>query len=328
MLTPMMVQYLVGLCCLQHDPEAINIILGDMVYDSAANKKRDVDVTITINDASGIIAAFKAAEVKAEGKPLDVADVEQLCMKFSDMPDITHKSIFSSSGYTDGAQNKAKVHSVDLYTLMPSDKPIGEVGALISSYGSKLLYWENHRHTLTIPSNSKQLDFAPDTPVFNGSGKEHKKYPNMEAFINGTMMRSTEILCTQEPAMTILQTFMFGPSLHCSDFLVGPIWPHTHTLDVTGDKVFLMIENKLSRIDGVTISGDLQWRSRMINPEFFVLRNVFDQKVFAGVTIASHSVDNESMWAMVYTESKHEIGIHPIIIPEKHRNIIRMLKIK
>ena len=70
MLTPMMVQYLVGLCHFLHNPDAIDITLGDMVYDPAAGKNRDVDVTITIANESGIIEAFKAVEVKAENKPL------------------------------------------------------------------------------------------------------------------------------------------------------------------------------------------------------------------------------------------------------------------
>ena len=47
MFTPMVVQYLVGLCCLNHDPTAVEIILGDMVYDEAAQKPRDVDVTVS-----------------------------------------------------------------------------------------------------------------------------------------------------------------------------------------------------------------------------------------------------------------------------------------
>lgn len=50
MLTPMMIQYLVGLCCLRHDPDAVEITLGDMVYDHVAEKDRDVDITITFKD--------------------------------------------------------------------------------------------------------------------------------------------------------------------------------------------------------------------------------------------------------------------------------------
>lgn len=93
MLTPMMVQYLVGLCCLRHDPDAVEITLGDMVYDHVAEKDRDVDITITFKDGNEI-TAFKAAEVKKESQPLDVATIEQLCLKFIDMPQITHRSFF------------------------------------------------------------------------------------------------------------------------------------------------------------------------------------------------------------------------------------------
>jgi len=81
-----------------HNPNAIEIILGDMVTDSSINEERDVDVTITIENENGTVTAFKAAEVKAEGRPLDVTAVEQLNAKFSDMPKITHKAIFSRSG--------------------------------------------------------------------------------------------------------------------------------------------------------------------------------------------------------------------------------------
>ena len=70
MLTPMMVQYLVGLCCLRHDPDAIDVTVGDMVMDDAAGKERDVDVTVTLTGSDGEITAFKGSEVKHEGRRL------------------------------------------------------------------------------------------------------------------------------------------------------------------------------------------------------------------------------------------------------------------
>ena len=96
-LTPMLVQYLVGLCCLRWDPEAIDVTIGDMVLDEAADKERDVDVTVTVAESDGTKSAFKAYEVKREGSPLDVADVEALCLKLLDMPSISHRAIVSSS---------------------------------------------------------------------------------------------------------------------------------------------------------------------------------------------------------------------------------------
>ena len=71
MLTPMMVQYLVGLCCLRHDPDAIDVTVGDMVMDHAAAKERDVDVTVNAKTGNdGKITAFKASEVNTRGRRL------------------------------------------------------------------------------------------------------------------------------------------------------------------------------------------------------------------------------------------------------------------
>ena len=33
MMTPMLVQYLVGLCCLRNDPDAVDVTVGDLVLD-------------------------------------------------------------------------------------------------------------------------------------------------------------------------------------------------------------------------------------------------------------------------------------------------------
>ena len=73
-------------------------------------KNRDVDVTVTVQSENGEVTVFKAAEVKHEGRPLDVGPVEQLCLKLADMPKVTHKSIFYSSGYTDGAISKGEIN--------------------------------------------------------------------------------------------------------------------------------------------------------------------------------------------------------------------------
>lgn len=52
-LAPMLVQYLVGLCCLRWDQDAIDVTIGDMVLDAAADKDRDVDVTVTVAETDG-----------------------------------------------------------------------------------------------------------------------------------------------------------------------------------------------------------------------------------------------------------------------------------
>src|SRR6266702_2127944 len=124
MLTHMLVQYLVGLCFLRGNPDAVQVELGDLVLDDVVGKKRDVDVTVTVRDESGESWAFKAFEVKDERVPLDVTVVEQLCLKLNDMSSITHRAIVSSSGFSDSAKRKAEHHEIDLYTLEDWTNPI------------------------------------------------------------------------------------------------------------------------------------------------------------------------------------------------------------
>jgi hypothetical protein len=119
MLTPTDIQILVGLLTLVTNPDDIEIMLGDYVYDAKAEKRRDVDVTITCKDTNGILSAFKGIEVKKHKNPLDVICVEQLCAKFNDMHAISHKAIVSASGYTKPARKKAEAHGVILYSLIP-----------------------------------------------------------------------------------------------------------------------------------------------------------------------------------------------------------------
>jgi hypothetical protein len=75
LLTPMIFQYLVGLCCLRRNPDAVDVTIGDAVGDVAAGIQRDVDITVTLVEPDGPIRAFKGYEVKREKGPLDVTEV-------------------------------------------------------------------------------------------------------------------------------------------------------------------------------------------------------------------------------------------------------------
>ena len=119
MLTPTDIHILVGLLTLVTSPDDVEIVLGDLVYDAKADKRRDIDVTITHKDTNGIVSVFKGIEVKKLSRPLNVIHVEQLCVKLKDMGDIRHKAIVSASGYTQPARKKAKAHGIDLYSLIP-----------------------------------------------------------------------------------------------------------------------------------------------------------------------------------------------------------------
>src|SRR5437879_3714372 len=117
MLTATGVHFLLGFLTLMSSPHDVEIILGDMIYDEAADEERDVDVTVTYKGSDGLVSAFKGIEVKKHGRRLDVAAVEQLAGKFQDMPKVNHKATVSASGFTKGAVKKAAAHGIELFTF-------------------------------------------------------------------------------------------------------------------------------------------------------------------------------------------------------------------
>jgi hypothetical protein len=335
LMTPMLVQYLVGLCCLRNNPDAVDVTVGDFVVDTAAKKSRDVDVTVTLKEEDGSVSAFKAYEVKREGEPLDVVTVEQLCMKLRDMPKVTHPAIVSSSNYTDGAINKAITHRVALYVMKSWNLPISsQISTLFiansdTHFQATLLYWVDARcHFLTPTAATQNSSLDNDAPIFTAKGKVHKRFPNLARLKDDLLMRSTAILYVLEPAQTILGTFPLYSIQSGGEFDIGPAWPHTHTIQLTDDKVFLMVNGALHAIHSVTINGRLQWRSTKRTPHFYMMEGVPDGKVFAGATIADFGSDDGKMCAFILSpESSGDIGVHLFRLSEKHRHIIRGLKI-
>jgi len=112
MLTPVDVHSLVGLLSVPSGPENVEVVLGE-----------DVDVTITTRDKDGHVTAFHGIEVKDHARPLDVADIEQLCAKFKDLPGLTSHAIVSASGYTKPAIRKARHHAVVPWSFEHWDDP-------------------------------------------------------------------------------------------------------------------------------------------------------------------------------------------------------------
>ena len=335
----MMVQYLVGLCSLRHDPDSIDVILGDMIMDIAAGKERDVDVTITIRDERGKHSAFKAAEVKHESKPLDVVAIEQLCIKLADMPRVTHKAIFSTSGYTDGARSKALAHNVDLYTFLPWDRPIEDdfpdlsglktPSEFLAHFESSLLYWVDFHVYLVAPDGPSSFTYKGTSPILTQHGKPHAEFSMMRHYQDEILKRSTRILCMQEPAATILRTFPYCLEVEGNDYFSGPKWPHAHTLELERDQVFLRIDkDKPFQVQSVTISGYLQWRRRKREPKFYILEKLADKSIFSGAAIADYGDDDGRMFAMIFPDKGRTFGIHSFQLSEKQKNMIHKLKLK
>jgi hypothetical protein len=335
-LSPMLVQYLVGLCCLKWDPEAVDVTIGDMVLDPAAGKERDVDVTVTITESGRVTYAFKAYEVKHEGTPLDVADVEQLCIKLLDMPSVTHRAIVSASGFTSGAQSKAARHGVNLYELRPWTRPLQEQFPALTMQGTAqecfpmsqvLLCWVNQQFAIVAREAAGPFSVQRDDKLFDASGRVHPKYKRFADYQNELLLRSTEILYPLEPALTISRTFPVPHTAPEGTVPAGPAWPHTHTLDTISDDVYVETGNGFCRVDLITINGYLQWQRISDKSLYYVIDQIPNGEAFAGALVCLEKREGH-MTALVFSPKTRDIGIHFVRLAEKHLNCIRRLKLE
>src|SRR5258708_10247599 len=331
MMTHMLVQYLVGLCCLRRNPEAVQVELGSLVIDEASGKERDVDVTVTVRDDSEDSWAFKAFEVKDEKSSLDVTVVEQLCGKLNDMPSITHRGIVSSSGFSDGAKRKAEHHGVDLYTLGKWTTPVELEFPMFGLKGlpedaipfsRKLLVWLNAYAQEIAPSANREFNITVTDPVLDSTGAVHARYKTFGQYRDEILLRSTEVLWAVDPAQTMGRTL---PEFHASGRSVTAEWTHTHTLDVSSDDIYFSVDD-LVKIERVTISGFMRWERAGEQPDFRVMRRVRDGKPFAGALIALGPREGH-MLALVMSDSP-TMGIQFVQLEEKHRNMIRQLSVE
>src|ERR1019366_1279427 len=322
MLTPMLVQYLIGLCCLRRNPDAVDITVGDMVLDTAAGKRRDVDITVTLQEEDGSVSAFKAFEVKREGEPLDVATVEQLCMKFADMPTVTHRAIVSASGFTKGAIAKATAHNVQLLVFKPWTLPLSDqfpafenIGApseFLRGVQSNFLCWVGWKLSLVVSKGPSSFNWDSATPAYATNGNTHSKYATLGDFSDSLLYRSTGILFTLERAQTIARSFPPHPVEGNNEIVATPPWPHTHTLGVVDDQIFMKFGSEVGLVSFATISGSLQWQKRKRIPEFHVLEQLPTGEAFAGAAIADWGSGDGRLMGLIFSPHSRAIDVHPV----------------
>ncbi len=306
MMTHMLVQYLVGLCCLRGNPDAVQVDLGDLVLDPAAGKERDVDVTVTFADDNGDVWTFKAFEVKDEKSPLDVTTVEQLTIKLNDMPSVTHRAIVSSSGFTDGAISKAEYHGIELYLLERWTTPVEEEFPKFGlkgwpeeaiRFGRPLLFWLRQELYVVAPSAGRDFNIKVTDQLLSSSGAPHARYKTFGQYRDDILLRSTEILLHLNPAKEMMDTM---PEPGESDLSFTPEWPFGHTMDVSADEAYVKVGN-LAKIEQITITGFLQWQRRRESPDFRIMRRVSDGQAFAGALIATGPREGQ-MLALVMSD--------------------------
>jgi hypothetical protein len=335
-LSPMLVQYLVGLCVLKWNAEAVDIdvILGDMVPDEGSETERDVDVTVTVETPDGVYA-FKGYEVKHWSTPLDVSDIDALVTKFDDMPSVTHRAIVSTSGFSEPAIKKAEHHGVDLYVIKPWTEPLetqfpdlapmaGVPSSVINTLSFNLIWpGEHQRYWLGVPG-APDFEIARDQTLFDTDGKKHPVYGDFGTYADAMVVRSVGILLHLKPirdrVMPSIEAFRTRAPMP-----EEPRWPWAHTLDATSDDVYVHTsDGGLHRVDTFTLYGQLGWER---GPVFHrVMEKVPTGEIFAGAVVAPSDVPGR-MWAIIIPAEGRTWDIRQVQLETKHLNQIRELKL-
>lgn len=332
----MVVQYLIGLCCVRRNPDAVEVTVGDMVLDSSAQKERDVDVTVAVEEEDGAIRAFKAYEVKREKRPLDVAVVEQLAAKLMDMPRVTQRAIVSASGYTEAAKAKAAARNVELYVFRPWKVPVdstmpdfsGKALPFSIRRASRLhLHWSDASVFLFAPGGPASFNWKPEDGIYTAAGVRHPKYKTMQEYQDAVLLRSTEILVKMQPITKILDQWKPGDAEEIGETNITSLGRHTHTLNVKEDGIFLKLGERLAQLHGVSISGELEWRLSHTDLGFHIIERISDGEPYAGAAIADYGTSDGRMAALVFAPGSSAVGVHPVLPAERHLRAVRRLKL-
>jgi hypothetical protein len=252
------------------------------------------------------------------------------------MPSITHRAIVSTSGYSEPARKKAAYHGVEMYEFKPWTKPLQEQFPTLTMEGlpaecfqfeKSLLCWANYSFTLVATAAKVPFSINPDDKMLDAGGNPHSKFPSFGQYQNELLLRSTEILFSLEPAISVLNTFPIPFSLAEGQRTTGPAWPHTHSLDTSRDSVYIKVDSDVCQLDMVTINGHLQWQRSNEKPLYYVLENVVTEEAFSAALI-SEELREGNMRALVFSPHTSRIGVHFVSLGEKHLNCIRNLRLE
>jgi hypothetical protein len=283
-LTPTDVHYLVGLLTLiSHDGD-VEVELGTMVLDEAAEKERDVDVTAKLRKEDGSISAFKGIEVKDHTRPLDVTHVEQLCIKFNDMPDITYRSIVSASGYTEPAIKKARRYNVELFDLATWENPMEGFEHVkfpqefrFIERGYKWIGNPNVTFNPHMKAPTETLEILNRNPaIVDANGNPIPGYSNLQVRANNLARHVVHDIEQQ------------GGKIKVD---VGEIKPVTFDVKLSPAACIVVGEQKLV-LDRALISGSLTCSEKIAKPDFKILLKHGEAEPYVGCAVFEMSQGN------------------------------------
>jgi hypothetical protein len=306
MLTETDVHFLVGILVRSSSPTDVDILLGDMVNDVAANRKRDVDITVTMKDETGALTAYSGIEVKKESRPLDATTVEQLIRKIQDMPEITNRAIVSASGFSKTVVRKARYHNTDLYDLVDWTEPL--VG--FEHLNPMISFDINHSHYQW--SDGTRLQFSCDPPLSDA------EVQLMHA--NCDVCDTEGVPVAAHPKMhDFAKRLLENCFLWLNDDDVAPIPTDIeHFLKVRldfDDEVFLRLNQSLRRVFSVDILGSVTKTRSIIVTTFKVLLKHGNTVPFCGCAVGM--LPDGQLRVFSFSKAHRDIGLSTISVGER-----------
>lgn len=333
-------QYLVGLCCLRCNPDAIEMVIGDRVHDASSETERDVDVTIRFPENDGTNTAFMAYEARIEKGALDVADVEQLCAKLNDMPDLTSRAIVSATGFSKAAIKKAAAKNVKLYEFRDWTQNVKDGFPELDLVGSAkeslpFAQTEFRWVSLTIqvnPEDPKRDGYFPsicqEMKLFQKDGQPHPLHPTFRDFIDAiTKPLSIHLSKTPEARAVLLAPLPYPPHQRPD----GPVGDPVHFPKIVtpiGDPPYLQGPDGLVPIELLVFDAHLQMHFQRIAADYRILTEVGTNDVFAAAAIRQHPGHENILMSMTMVPENSLAHIRIIRLTDKQMNFIHKLKVR
>ncbi len=187
MLSHQDVHYLTGLLQVVTSPRPVEVELGSMVLDDAAETERDVDITVKYKLDNESTSVLVGLEVKDHARPLDVTHVEQLGAKMHDMGAITDRAIVSASGFYEPAIRKALKHGIRLLELEewdPRDDVFPAVMTHWKTFRERAVAWDELRVTFEVSDSELQAALESNAALTDEAGKPLEKPNDVSSLVD------------------------------------------------------------------------------------------------------------------------------------------------
>lgn len=313
MLTPTDVHVLTGLLTQASSPENVKVELGSLIYDSAAEKLRDVDVTVA--EAVGEIKGLKGLEVKKHTEPLDVTHVEQLALKLKDMPALTSRQIVSASGYTSAAIKKAAAHDVQLFRLTDWDEKYSFEHARfneMSSFCSRSLEYVAGPH-LYVELESHGEEFAKADPslieVTDHQGTRQAWDVTFREFQNNLIVNTTNELQSRDEVSLLV------PNVSKRiDISIG-----------LSDEPHLRLGKLITKIKSARLQGIVRWKETPHPVQYKILVNEATDQPVIGCVLAE--LPNGNLVGITASNADRTIRFINVGVSARNLSVIRKMEL-